>query len=117
MTGSLEFEPAYQGAGDISAAGALGQAEERPGAFAKAFDQAGLGQQPQMTRQPWLRLPQNVGEVGDGQFSLRQQRQDAKPRRFARSLQGRGQSGERQLLVWHCAIPAAIRNEAYLLRG
>ena len=59
----------------------FGQAEERPGALAEALDQAGLDQQLEMARDARLRLAQDVGEVGDGQLGLGQQRQDAQPRR------------------------------------
>ena len=66
-------------------------------AFAEALDQAGLGQQPQVARQPRLRLAQDFGEVGDGQFGLGQQRQDAQPRGFAGGLERRGERRQRQL--------------------
>ncbi len=66
-----------------------------------------------MTRQPRLRLAQNVGEVGDGQLGLRKQRQDAQAGRFACGFERSGQRGEAQLLIRHCALPAAIRVSAY----
>ncbi len=70
--------------------------EERPGAFAKALDQAGFGQQLEMARDARLRLAQNLGEVGDRQFGFGQQREDAQPRRLAGGLEGGVQGGERQ---------------------
>ena len=81
------IEPRDQRARDVGRAAALAEAEERPGAFAEALDQAGLGQEPQMARNARLRLAQDFGEVGDGQLGLGEQRQDAQPRRFARGLE------------------------------
>ena len=45
-----------------------------------ALDQAGFRQQLEMARDARLRLAQDFGEVGDGQFGLGQQRKDAQPR-------------------------------------
>ena len=64
------IEPRDQGAGDVGGAAALAQAKERPGALAIALDQPGFGQKPQMPRQPRLRLAQDGGEIGDGQFGV-----------------------------------------------
>ena len=77
-----------------SAPSALAEPEERPGAFAEALDQPGLGQQLEMARDARLRLAQDVGEVGDGQFGLGEQRQDAQPRLLARRLEGAVEGGE-----------------------
>ena len=65
----------------------LGQPEEGPGALAEALDQPGFGQQLEMARDARLRLAQDVGEVGDGQLGLGEQRQDAQPRVLARRPQ------------------------------
>ena len=92
-------EPGDQGAGDVGGAAVLAQAEKRPRAFAEALDQPGLGQKPQMARQPRLRLAQDFGEVGNGQFGLRQQRQNAQARCFRRRLEGRGQGGKSKLAM------------------
>ena len=94
MIGSSGSSRADQDAGDVGAAAAFGQPEEGPRAFAETLDQAAFGQKPQMAGQPRLRLAQNVGEVGDGQFGLRKQRQNAQPGRFARGFQRSGQFGE-----------------------
>ena len=96
MIGIVGIEPRDHGARDVGRAAALAQAEERPRAFAEALDQAGLGQEPQMARQARLRLAQNLGEVGDRQLGLGDQRQDAQARRFARRLEhgGQGRKGE-----------------------
>ncbi len=77
MTGSSGSSRADQGAGDVGDAAALAETEERPRAFAEALDQPGFGQKPQMARQARLRLAQNFGEVGDRQFGLGDQHQDA----------------------------------------
>ena len=95
--GSFGIEPRDQRARELGAAAALGQAEERPGALAEALDQAGFGQQLEMARDARLRLAQDLGEVGDRQLGLGQQRQDAQPRGLAGRLE-RGVEGiERQV--------------------
>ena len=82
-------EPLQQRARDGRAAALLGQPEERPGALAEALDQAGLGEQLQVPRDARLRLAQDVGEVGDGQLGLGQQRQHAQARLLAGGLERR----------------------------
>ena len=47
-----------------------------------------------MARDARLRLAQDVGEVGDGQFGLGQQRQDAQARLLAGGLEGGVESVE-----------------------
>jgi len=81
--------PSTDGITHFGAAAALGQPEERPGALSEALDQSGLGQQFEVARDARLRLAQDVGEVGDGQFGLGQERQHAQARLFARGFQGR----------------------------
>ena len=90
------IEPRDHRARDIGGAAALAQTEERPRAFAEALDQPGLGEEAQMARQPRLRLAQNLGEVGDRQLGLGDQRQDAQARGFPRCLEhgGQGRKGE-----------------------
>ena len=82
------IEPLDQRAGDFRAAAVLGQPEEGPGALTEALDQPGLGQELEVARNARLRLAQNVGEVGNGQFGLAEQRQHAQPRFLARRLEG-----------------------------
>ena len=89
MVWSAGSSRAEQRARHLGAAAVLGQAEEGPGALAEALDQAGLGQQLEMARDARLRLAQDVGQVGDGQFGLGQQRQHAQPRLLAGRLEGR----------------------------
>ena len=60
------------------------QPEKRPRPLAEALHQAGLRQEPEVAGHPRLRLAQNFSEVRDGQFGLRQQRQNAQPRRLRR---------------------------------
>ena len=97
MVASCGIEPRDEVARQRRAAAALAQPEERPGAFAEALDQSGLGQQPQMPRDARLRLAQDVGEIGDRQLGLGQQRDDAQARLFAGGLQGAVEVGKRQL--------------------
>ena len=82
---------------DVGAAAALGQAEERPGALAEALDQPGLGQQLEVARDARLRLAQDLGEIGHGQFGLGQQRQDAQARFLAGRLERAVEGVERQV--------------------
>ena len=91
------IEPREQRARNLGPAAVLGQAEERPGALAEALDQAGFGQQLEMARNARLRLAQDVGEVGDGQFGLGQQRQHAQPRLLAGRLERRIEGIETEL--------------------
>ena len=79
------------------AAAALAEPEEGPGALAEALDQPGLGEQPQVPRDARLRLPQNVGEVGDRQLGLGKQRDDAQPRLLPGRLEGAVEGREGQL--------------------
>ncbi len=99
------IEPRDHGARDVGGAAALAETEERPRAFAEALDQPGLGEQPQMPRQPRLRLAQDLGEVGDRQLGLGDQRQDAQPRGFAGRLEhgGQGWEGEWARCPWRSA--------------
>ena len=50
-----------------------------------------------MARNPRLRLAQNVGEVGDGQLRLAQERQDPQAGGFGGCLQRPVQLRERQM--------------------
>ena len=54
-----------------------------------------------MARDARLRLLQNVGEIGDGQFGLGQQRKDAQARVLARRLQRRVECIESEPRVSH----------------
>src|SRR6185312_17544429 len=76
----------------------LAEPEKRPGAFAKALDQAGFGEVPQVPGQPRLRLAQNLGEVGDGELGLGEQGQNAQPGGFAGGLEHRGEHRYRDVL-------------------
>ena len=96
LVGRIEMR--QQRAGDLGAAAVLGQAEERPGAFAEALDQTGLGQQLEVARDARLRLAQDVGQVGDGQLGLGQQRQQAQARVLAGRFEGRVEGIETELV-------------------
>ena len=58
----------------VAAPAVLGEAKECPRPLAEALDKAGLGQELQVARNAGLRLPKDVGEVGDGQLGLGQHR-------------------------------------------
>ncbi len=83
------IEPADEDPGDLGAAAALGETKECPGTLAIALDEPGFGEEPQMARDPRLRLAQDLGEVGDGELRLREQREHPQPGRFC----GRPQRG------------------------
>src|SRR5262249_27951539 len=100
------IEPNDELARELGGAATLAQAKEGPGAFAEALDQTGLGQEPQMARDARLRLAQDVGELGDGQLGLRQERKDAQPCGLAGGLEGGVERGKRELGKWgHGPIP------------
>ena len=82
----VRIEPGDQRARDVGGAAALAEAEKRPRPLAEALDQPGFGQQPQMARDARLRLPQDRGQVGDGQFGLGDQHEQAQARLLARGL-------------------------------
>ena len=82
----VRIEPGDQRARDVGGAAALAEAEEHPRALAVALDQPGFGQKPQMAREAGLRLAQDRGQVGDGQFGLGDEHREAQPRRLARGL-------------------------------
>ena len=99
MVWSVGLSRVDQRARDVGAAAVLGQPEEGPGALAEALDQAGFGQQLEMARDARLRLPQDVGEIGDGQLGLGQKRQHAQARLLARGLERSIEGIETELSV------------------
>ena len=58
------------------------QVEERPGTLAMLVDDAGIGEQLEMAGDARLRLPEDVGEIGDGELAMLQQRHDPQPGRL-----------------------------------
>jgi hypothetical protein len=90
-------EPRQERAHHLSARALLGNAEESPGAFPRPLDQTGFAKKLQVARDARLRLAQNLGKVGHGQFGLCQQRQDAQPGAFPGGFQGGIQGGEGQV--------------------
>ncbi len=81
-----------QAVGNIRGAAVLAEPKECPRAFAEALDQAGFGEETQMPRKPRLGLPKDFGEVGDGQFGFREQRQNTQPRGFTGGFERARQS-------------------------
>ncbi len=63
------------------------QPEESPATFLVALEKTCLAHQFQVTGDPRLALPENLGELADGQFRIRQQRQQPKPGRLGRSTE------------------------------
>ncbi len=88
------IEPAGQHLRDLGDAAALAEAIERPAPLAETIHQPGLGEQLEMPRDARLRLAQDLGEVGDGQFGLGEQREDAQARALTGGPQGRMQGVE-----------------------
>ena len=70
-----------------------------PASFAEALDQAGLRQEPQMSRYARLRLAENFDEVGDRQFRLTQQHQETQARVLRRGLEAREQRFKSEPIV------------------
>ena len=93
----IRVELRDQGAGELGRAARFGQPEERPGALAEALDQPGLDQQLEMARDARLRLPQDLRQVGNRQFGLAEQDQDAQACFLAGSLEGRVEGVEWQV--------------------
>ena len=85
----VRVEPRGERAGEFGAAAAFGEPKERPGAFAETLDQPSLHHQLEMARDARLRLPEDVGEIGDRQFGLADEGKDAQARLLARGFEGR----------------------------
>ncbi len=77
------------------------EAEERPGALAVLGDEAGIDEQAEVPRHARLRLAEDLGEVGDGQFTVTQQCDDAQPGLLADGLQRVERWSEVRLHVRH----------------
>src|SRR4029077_21291588 len=86
----IGLEPADQCASKLSGAAAFAETEEGPGPLAETIHQSRFVEEPQMPRQPRLRLPENLGESANRQFGLCEQRQDAQPCRLAGGFQSDG---------------------------
>ena len=67
------------------------EAEKGPCAFAAALDQPRLREQTQMSAHPWLALAENLGQFRDGQFAMRQKRENPQASLLASAPQGRQQ--------------------------
>jgi hypothetical protein len=93
------IEPIDQRTSDVGAATMLGKTEEGPGPLTEAFDQAGLGEKPQVARNTWLRLSKDVGEIGHGELRLRQQRYNAQACLLTRRLERRIEGIETEFVV------------------
>ena len=65
----------------------LHQPEEGPGPFAVFGDHAGIDEQPEMSRDPRLRLSEDLGEIGDRQLAVTEERDDPQPCLLANCLE------------------------------
>ena len=95
----VRIEPGDQDARQFGRLALLGKTEERPRALAEALDQPRLGEQPEMTRNPRLRLAQDVGQVRYRQLVLGEQRENAHTRFFRGGLQRRIEIVEDQAVI------------------
>ena len=86
------------------------QAEIDPAAFPVAVEQAGLGKQLQVPRQPRLALAENMDKVGDRQVGMGAKHQQPKPGR----LGGRFHGGEKT--VHGCPPGNASREQDAIIR-
>src|SRR5262249_157151 len=77
-----------QNARDVRPVPVFGKAEEGPGAFPETLDEARFRQELQVARDAWLRLPENICQIGDGQFGLGQKGQHAQACLLASHLEG-----------------------------
>ena len=60
----------------------LPQTIKDPAAFAETIEEAGLAQQLQVTRNPWLALPQDLGKLAHRQLTARAENDEPQPGRF-----------------------------------
>src|SRR5262249_53202997 len=73
--------------GELGDAPALRQAIEDPGALTEAVEQPGLAKELQVPRHARLALPQNIGELADGQLAARAKEQEPQSRWLGRRPQ------------------------------
>jgi hypothetical protein len=88
-------ERAEEMLGEPRAGLGLGEPEIGERALGRAGDQAGIEEELQVARDARLALPEDGGEVLDGEVAGREQRQDSQPRRLAGGPQRRN----------HCIMP------------
>ena len=77
------IEARDDGAGERSLRPAFGEAEEDPGAFAEARDEASFGHQLQVAADARLALAEDLGQVLDVELGSGEQHEDAQARRLA----------------------------------
>ena len=83
------------------------QVEKCPRAFAMLVDNAGLGEQVEVPRDPGLRHAQDVGEVGDRQFAVLQEHRDPQPCLFIECPEHIQQS-------WQGQVHETLYNDIYI---
>ena len=94
--GVVPIERGDDAAQELGFLRAFGEAIEHPGAFAIAQQEPRLDHHLEVPRDPRLGLPEDLGEVGDGELALAEKRKDAKPRLLARRAKHRQDRGEGQ---------------------
>lgn len=67
---------------------ALGQSIKHPRAFGESLDQSTVGQKLEMPGHTRLRLRQNAAQLRNGGFTMREEREEAKPGGFGSGLEG-----------------------------
>ena len=72
-----------------------GQRQEHPAAFLAPLDDAGIGEDLDVARDPRLALGENLGQFADRQFHPPQEREDAQPRRVRKRLEQVGKGKDR----------------------
>ena len=87
ICGSACVDAADDAVHEVARRVVVGDAEESPGPLLIAADQAGVEQELQMARDARLRLVEDVGKVGDGEVTAREQRKNAQAAGFRRRLQ------------------------------
>jgi AcrR family transcriptional regulator len=93
------LEHSFERAGDVRTAAVLGKPEECPCPLPEALDQACFNQELEVAGDARLRLAQDVGEIGNGQFGLVQEGQDPQARFLSGRLQRRVESIETEPVV------------------
>ena len=99
--GILVRQHAAEIAGEPRAGPAMGATVEHPAALAKALEQARIGQELEVARDPGLALAEHLGELADGPFALAAEHEQAQPARLGGGAQAAEQGVEAVGLLRH----------------
>lgn len=69
---------------------------EHPGPFGRALDQPGLGEKPEVARNPGLALVHDLGDLADRQVAFGEQGQEPEPGRLGGGPEGNENPGRRK---------------------